>query len=304
MRYQVVIWGLGRDYEQARNGLCFEEYKGNLEIVAMVSRDQYANTLDGHPIIDKKQITSYAYDYIVIFAKNYFDEIVKEALNLGIEREKLINGQAFSIPFFDFEKYVALLRGHLSIVSNDCWGGFLSARLGLPMNSPFCNCYVKKEDYYKLLCNLKGYLQNGLELYREGDLGNCLCPVGKLTDGTGEVLVNFNHHCEFDAAKEDWNRRLKRMNYDNIFVKYEITSEDYDYLQRFSSLPYRKVIFTPADYNMEGCRSIPRYQWRCHNRTKEGTDTFPVFIRNMDYFLATVNVLDMLGGGEKFLRET
>lgn len=74
----------------------------------------------------------------------------------------------FEIPFFDFEKYVSLLENSISIISNDCWGGILASKLGLQMKSPFCNCYIGKEDYYQLLCNMKKYLQNGLYLYREG----------------------------------------------------------------------------------------------------------------------------------------
>lgn len=171
------------------------------------------------------------------------------------------------------------------------------------MTSPFCNCGLEKEDYYQLLCNLEGYLQNGLHLYREGDITNCKFPIGILTDGTREIQLKFNHHCTFDEAKADWNRRLERMNYNNVFVKVEVTENDQAYIQKFSQLQYKKVIFAPADYGDNRCVSIPRYLWRCHNRTNEGTTTFPTFLRNMNYFMATVDVFEMLVGNHAFVRE-
>lgn len=58
LQYKVVIWGIGKEYEKNRNVLCFEEYKGNLEVVVMVSRDKYANYLDKHKIISKYELGS------------------------------------------------------------------------------------------------------------------------------------------------------------------------------------------------------------------------------------------------------
>lgn len=171
------------------------------------------------------------------------------------------------------------------------------------MNSPFCNCFIEKEDFYQLLCDLEGYLQNGLHIYREGDMSNCKFPIGMLTNGVREILVNFNHSCTFDEAKVDWNRRLERMNYSNVFVKVEVTENDQDNIQRFSKLQYKKVIFAPADYRDQICTRIPRYLWRCHNRPNEGVHMFSRFLRDMNYFCATVDVLAMLVGEDEFIRE-
>lgn len=188
-------------------------------------------------------------------------------------------------------------------MANDCWGGILASKLGLQMKSPLCNCYIGKEDYYQLLCNMKKYLQNGLYLYREGDIKNCKFPIGVLTDGKQEVLVNFNHHCTFDEAKTDWYRRLERMDYNNVFVKVEVTENDRDYIQKFSRLQYKKVIFAPTDYGDKTCVSIPHYLWRCYNCTASGTTTFSAFLHRMNYFLAAVVVLEMLVGEDTFIRE-
>lgn len=137
----------------------------------------------------------------------------------------------------------------------------------------------------------------------KGDIKNCKFPIGVLTDGKQEVLVNFNHHCTFDEVKTDWYRRLERMDYNKVFVKMEVTENDKDYIQKFSQLQYRKVIFAPSDYGDRICTSIPCYMWRCHNRSNEETNTFPMFLRNMNYFLATVDVLEMLVGEDTFVRE-
>lgn len=124
MEYRVVIWGTGKDYERNRNILCFEEYKGNLEIVALVSRDKYANFLDHHKIINKYELEEFEYDYVIVFSRMYFKDIIEEATQMGVKRNKLINGSVFEIPYFDFRKYISLLEKPISIISNDCWGGF------------------------------------------------------------------------------------------------------------------------------------------------------------------------------------
>lgn len=79
------------------------------------------------------------------------------------------------------------------------------------------------------------------ELYlRYGDqlvMGKCL-----------DVEIVFLHYHSFDEAKEKWNRRKVRVNYDNLLVKFNdqngFKEEDY---YEFTKLPFKHKIFFTAN---------------------------------------------------------
>lgn len=58
------------------------------------------------------------YDYVIVATRKYFMEVVKEAQQLGFDREQIIPIKVFAMPCFDFEKYIQLLHSHISIFSN------------------------------------------------------------------------------------------------------------------------------------------------------------------------------------------
>ena len=120
----VIIWGIGIGYEALLNNILFEVKKENICIKALVCKkdDKYCDFKDGYPIILKDDIKDYDYDYVIITSTKYFSEICKEAVGVGIECKKLINAKFFSLPKFDFLKYVSLIENPVTILANDCWG--------------------------------------------------------------------------------------------------------------------------------------------------------------------------------------
>ena len=58
MAYKCVVWGIGNDYEIVINQLQFEVCKGNVEVVALVARQQdvIGKKLDGYSIILKEEL--------------------------------------------------------------------------------------------------------------------------------------------------------------------------------------------------------------------------------------------------------
>ncbi len=83
--YHIIIWGLGADYYNLYNLIKFEEMKGNIEIAAAVSKDDFRTTVDGYPVISAYELCNYRFDYIVVTSSKYYDDIVKEAIQLDIE---------------------------------------------------------------------------------------------------------------------------------------------------------------------------------------------------------------------------
>lgn len=121
---KVIIWGMGDNYERLLNQILFEIHKGNISIEAIACRkqDKYCSIRDGFPVIVKEEIKPDNFDYLIITSTKYFKEIKEEAKELGIEENRIINGQLFHQPLFDFAKYVSLIENPVTILSDDCWG--------------------------------------------------------------------------------------------------------------------------------------------------------------------------------------
>ena len=76
---------------------------------------------------------------------------------------------------------------------------------------------------------------------------NTKCPIGVLDD----IEVVFLHYKSEQEALEKWNRRSKRINWNNIVFKF--SEQNYCSMKEiveFDELPYdRKIMFTTKDYH-------------------------------------------------------
>lgn len=50
-----------------------------------------------------------------------------------------------------------------SIISNNCWGGFVYQLFGLKYVTPTIGLFIVEKDYIKFCADLKGYLAKNLE---------------------------------------------------------------------------------------------------------------------------------------------
>lgn len=109
-----------------------------------------------------------------------------------------------------------------SILCHNCIGGIIYNRLGKQFLSPTINLHFESKDFLKFIFNLEYYLSQ--ELIFEETKNKY--PIGIL----GDIEIKFNHYNSNQEAKEAWDRRKKRINYDNLFlIMYDrggITKED------------------------------------------------------------------------------
>lgn len=145
-----------------------------------------------------------------------------------------------------------------TIISNNCWAGHVYRYFNVPYNSPTIGLFFYSKDYVKFVKNLKYYLSLELEFIPleeskwEDDLrlhNNTYFPIGKL----GDIEIMFLHYKTQEEAKAKWQRRAKRVNWNNLFFKMsEQNLCDYECLKEFDSLPTsRKFCFTTKDYGLE-----------------------------------------------------
>lgn len=150
-----------------------------------------------------------------------------------------------------------LVHTDFSIISNNCWGGAIYQRFGLKYTTPTVGLFIMDEDYIKFLENLQSYLTKELvfiqpkqskyysyltaERHRE-----ITYPIAQL----GDIEIFFMHYQSEKEAKEKWQRRKSRINYNRLLVKMsQRNSNSVEILQRFEQLPYKnKICFTALNF--------------------------------------------------------
>lgn len=105
---------------------------------------------------------------------------------------------------------IRLHNDNFSIICSNCVGGFIYHRLHKQFLSPTINCWMNQLDFIKFVKKLEYYISLELVFVKS----EMPYPVAKLDD----IHIYFNHStCEEDA-RNSWERRKKRINYDNIYV--------------------------------------------------------------------------------------
>ena len=135
-----------------------------------------------------------------------------------------------------------LKKKNVSIIASNCSGMFMYHDLGIPYLTPTVNLSIEMNDFVKMVKNLKWYMEQELVEAKE----EAKCPVGIL----GDIKIYFIHYVSFCEGKSKWEKRKKRINWDNIFI---VGSErdgcTYETIKNFEELPYKnKVIFTYKEY--------------------------------------------------------
>ena len=116
-----------------------------------------------------------------------------------------------------------LKNDNFTIISSNCIGGFIYHRLGKQFLSPTINLYFSQKEFIKFAQNLRYYITLPLEFIEtEFDF-----PVAEI----GDITLYFLHYSNNDEAKEAWERRKTRINYDNLYLivydKDGLTDDDY-----------------------------------------------------------------------------
>ena len=114
-----------------------------------------------------------------------------------------------------------------TIISNNCWGGMIYESYNLKKKSP-----TVAKDYVEFLSDLKGYISSELifikpeesrwkdmpQLAEDERFGHY--PVGVLSNGKNTIELFFLHYHSEQEAREKWQRRIKRINWDRMLVKF------------------------------------------------------------------------------------
>lgn len=143
-----------------------------------------------------------------------------------------------------------------TIISRDCMGGVLYERLGAQFTSPTIKLFMTNEDFLLFCMNLKLFLDSNLEKDNSPQY-----PVGIIRTAKGNIHLYFMHYSSFEDAKECWERRKKRVNYDNIKVIFNAEPDvDESIEKNFYDLPYKKVLLSSNCFGGKDSINMRCYQ--------------------------------------------
>lgn len=174
-------------------------------------------------------------------------------------------------PVANYRREHKLLNKDFTIISNNCWGGFVYQEYNLPYNTPTIGLLFFADDYIRFVSNLKHYIDVPLSFIKVEEskhykrlVKTDACrympyPIGKIDD----VEIVFLHYKSEQEAKEKWDRRKSRINWNNLLIKFndqnDCTEED---IAKFNQLDYKnKICFTAKRYpQYSSCIQLPKYE--------------------------------------------
>ena len=177
-----------------------------------------------------------------------------------------------------------LKNDNFSIICSNCVGGFIYHNLGKQFLSPTLNCWMNQLDFIRFAKNLKYYLSLNLRFVES----EYPYPVAMLDD----VCVHFNHTDNAGDAERDWEKRKKRVNYDNIYVilydnKEGITEDD---IRKLPEIDCKNLaVFSYTDYpDLDYVYTMPKPQVDGLAELYFDQDKFGIrtFEKHFDYYSA------------------
>ena len=176
-------------------------------------------------------------------------------------RAKIIN----NLLQIYFRKFIGNRK--FCIISNDCWGAEVYKVLNRPFNTPFIGLMLMSPCYIKLLSNLKLYLHLPLEFksvsqYPSMQKLNAGISFPLATLGASGIEIQFLHYRSEGIAREKWERRVKRIDWNHLFVKYDCGKDyaDLESVERFSELAFsNKLVFGKADFGRKDIYVLKTY---------------------------------------------
>ncbi|MBR1806572.1 MAG: DUF1919 domain-containing protein [Selenomonadaceae bacterium] len=231
---KILLWFVSKDTYCLETSLnILDGQHGDIELVGTVTGEEIFS------------LDCRACDVVLVVGarKIGVSKIVGAARQLNVPEEKILCDCIVPLPGFALDKYRRLQRSRLSVVSMNCFGGFISHMLGLPFRSPFVNLWLSEKDFLKFLHAPKFYLETKPRFERLDHPWE-LFPNGYPIVSLDDVTLNMMHYKTFEESVDAWNRRKARINRYNLLVTMYTESEDI--LREFDALPYgKKVCFVP-----------------------------------------------------------
>lgn len=119
------------------------------------------------------------------------------------------------------KKRTQLEKKNISILCNNCTGGFILHDLGLRFDSPTINMFFHGLDFFDFIEHFEYYInQKLIEIPNpKYDLNAPDYPVAILPGGDyKDIELHFLHYKSFAEANEKWETRKARLHFENLYL--------------------------------------------------------------------------------------
>ena len=141
-------------------------------------------------------------------------------------------------------------KKEITILTPNCVAGEIYNILGLKFNSPTINCsFSKKSDFVKFCLNLREYCEaEPVIVDHEG-----VCPVMEINPrGLDAIHIRWVHDTDDKVVIENWNKRKKRIDFDNLFIICDFKFLSNDEIQKLCNIRTKNtIVFTNCELNIE-----------------------------------------------------
>lgn len=151
-----------------------------------------------------------------------------------------------------------------TIISNNCWGGIVYESYGIKKMSPTVGCFFLAEEYLKFVSNFEYYVKEcSIEFvspnearhksFYESNKNFGEFPIARI----GDVEIAMLHYKSEEEAREKWNRRCKRINFEKLIFKLNDQNLcDAFIIDSFLNLPHKHKLFFTVDEALRGKNDV------------------------------------------------
>ncbi|MBR4669524.1 MAG: DUF1919 domain-containing protein [Butyrivibrio sp.] len=246
--YKCLLWGTGKQFSCSTQVIKYYEQRQEIEIVGITSNEKIYSQILGWTFIPKHEISNYSIDIVIVMIEDPDINVFEEIYSKGFKYEDVIDIKVLKLPAFSFENYLWIKKDTPTIFSPMCWGGVTYHSLGLKFKSPFINMFLLEDDYMQFLDDPKSFIEHEIS-YKKTGWSEIMKKEYPIADCDG-IELHFNHYNSFEEAKSSWDRRKKRINWDNILAM--MFTDNLDVAERFLKMNYtKKMLFISFEMNAE-----------------------------------------------------
>lgn len=148
---------------------------------------------------------------------------------------------------------------HFTLFTGNCMGGYIYHQLGVPFDSPTINMMICDDHLYKIMSRPEYYFNHPVEACKDPEFPELIS--GRIDD----VIVHFNHYKTFEDGVAAWERRIKRINTDNIYIIAADIRLTPEMIANYGKVKCKKlVIFTSKNYDYPWCLKVKRFDGLPH----------------------------------------
>lgn len=142
-----------------------------------------------------------------------------------------------------------LNKNNITLLCNNCTGGFILHDLGLRFNTPTINMFFHGLDFFDFIEHFDYYINQPLIQIEnpQYDPHATDYPVAILrgNDFCKDIELHFLHYKSFDEANEKWEARKARINPDEMYMIWSFVGMEKDekLYERANNLPIKNKVF-------------------------------------------------------------